>query len=123
MYQRPITAGGLLERIHLHIYKSEMRINLHQLHDYTSIRHTHTHMYILVIHFFYSVVKRVSFIETSRPRWQTEYYVRAYFYFYTLNTKALRNWKISVKVLSKRLQKLMIITKRLIAISFVNVND
>jgi len=42
------------------------------------------------------------------------------------STKALQNWKISVKALTKRLWKLTIITKRLIAIiivSFVNVND
>jgi len=41
-------------------------------------------------------------------------------------TKALQNWKISVKALSKWLQKLTIITKPLITIiivSFVNIND
>jgi len=41
-----------------------------------------------------------------------------------VGTKALRNWKILVKALSKRLRKLTIITKRLIVIiivSFVNV--
>ncbi len=41
-------------------------------------------------------------------------------------SKALQNWRISVKALYKWLRKLMIITKRLIAtiiVSFVNVND
>ncbi len=52
-----------------------------------------------------------------------------YFDFYSfmwVDNKALQNWKISVKALSKRLRKLMIITKRLIAIiiiSFININD
>ncbi len=39
--------------------------------------------------------------------------------------KALQNWKISVKALSKQLRKLTINTKQIIAIiiiSFVNVN-
>jgi len=43
-----------------------------------------------------------------------------------VHIKALQNWKISVKAFSKQLQKMTIITKRLIAIiivSFVNVND
>ncbi len=43
-----------------------------------------------------------------------------------IHEKALGNWKFSVKVLSKRLWKLTIITKRLILIiivRFVNVND
>jgi len=42
-----------------------------------------------------------------------------------MQAKALRNWKISVKALLKRLRKLTIITKQLIAIiivSFVNNN-
>jgi len=42
--------------------------------------------------------------------------------------KALPNWKIYVKALSKQLQKLTIITKRLITVtllivSLVNIND
>jgi hypothetical protein len=42
------------------------------------------------------------------------------------DTKALRNWKIFLKALSKRLRKLTIKTKRLWRLkyfSFVNVND
>jgi len=42
------------------------------------------------------------------------------------NSKALRNWKIFLKALSKRLRKLTIKTKRLWQLkflSFVNVND
>ncbi len=42
------------------------------------------------------------------------------------HTKALRNWKIFLKALSKGLRKLMIKTKRLLRLkffSFVNFND
>jgi hypothetical protein len=48
------------------------------------------------------------------------------FWINVLLDKALRNWKISVKALTKPLRKLMIITKQKIAIiiiTFVNVND
>ena len=43
-----------------------------------------------------------------------------------VDVRALRNWKISVKALTKQLQKLTIITKLLIVfiiVSFVNVNN
>jgi len=47
-------------------------------------------------------------------------------YVEALEDKALRYWKISIKALPKLLQKMMIITKGLIAIiivSSVNIND
>jgi len=40
-----------------------------------------------------------------------------------LNNKALQNWKISVKTLSKQIRKLTIITIAIIIVSFINVND
>ncbi len=43
--------------------------------------------------------------------------------FLKTGSKAMRNWKISVKALTKRLQKLMIITKRLITIIIVNFDN
>jgi len=105
-------------------------LSLSHTHTYTHT-HTHTHSLALSVSLFLGNIMHRGLSLISLDEWMfcdsnnlssSSLFIAKD----TTTSKALRNWKIFFKALSKRIRKLMIKTKwlwRLKYFSFVNVND